>query len=118
MTGWGARPPCASNPELWFAEGNTREAKAAREQAIQICKHCPMLAACTTYAADVKPAFGVWAGRFYPQHGGSLPVDRLVAQVLSHGTEAGLQRHRRKGERPCAACRGASAWRKWEERSA
>lgn len=52
--------PCAqTDPELWFPEkgGSTREAR-------RLCRQCPFLAACRSWALDHPSAAGegIWGG--------------------------------------------------------
>ncbi|MFG2002101.1 WhiB family transcriptional regulator [Spirillospora sp. NPDC048911] len=44
-------------------EYEPRFERAAREDvAIEVCRSCPVRAACLTYALKVRPAHGIWAG--------------------------------------------------------
>jgi WhiB family transcriptional regulator, redox-sensing transcriptional regulator len=53
---WMSAANCAStDPELFYPErgGSTREAKA-------ICRSCPVVADCLSYAMEHQERFGVW----------------------------------------------------------
>lgn len=105
-------PPCSRNPDLWFTQGNDKAALDAKAEAIRICRTCPVLKACEKLVADLDPQYGIWAGQNLNRQ--SPKVDRLTDEVLSHGTQAGAMRHRRRGETPCRACLDAEQGRKWE----
>ena len=54
----GVLPACSSDPERWFAESiDDRQAAAAE------CAGCPVLPECEATALELRPRFGVWAGR-------------------------------------------------------
>ncbi len=50
--------PCRRNPERWLSEDDAEKADAAA-----MCMSCPVLAECSDLAGELKPTFGVWAGR-------------------------------------------------------
>jgi WhiB family redox-sensing transcriptional regulator len=53
--------PCrAGNPDLWFAEK-----PADLEQAKDLCRSCPALAACLAGALDRGEPWGVWGGEIF-----------------------------------------------------
>ena len=66
----GHTVPCRGDArERWTSEDRTDRATAA-----QLCQTaCPALGACTDYADDVTPSFGVWAGR---DHGHRTPATK------------------------------------------
>lgn len=51
--------PCQADPETWFPEGN---APRDEQFAARICAGCEWRVACDTYAHQLKPAIGIWAG--------------------------------------------------------
>lgn len=61
--------PCERDPDMWFPDGQTREALLLAELAIMRCRACPALRACAELAASVRPrpTHGVWAGKNYNQ---------------------------------------------------
>lgn len=61
---------CEAYPELFFPEDYPLPLSAQMAQeAIAICKRCPLLKQCHDYAMKAKEPYGVW--------GGTLPSDRL-----------------------------------------
>jgi hypothetical protein len=69
----GQRPPCADDPELWYADHLEQ-----RREAAQRCAGCPLFEACDEAGADEK--WGVWAG-----------VDRTGRNRLRQPNQAGKQ---------------------------
>jgi WhiB family transcriptional regulator, redox-sensing transcriptional regulator len=54
---WVARAQCRSaDPDELFVSG------AAQRRAVEICRHCPVLADCLADALDNRIEFGVWGG--------------------------------------------------------
>lgn len=107
MTGpaWHARAACRGHdPDLWFpGPGQSRR----REEAIRICSGCPVRVECADWAARHRPPFGVWAG--VPESERDTTTARpsrwSEANLRPCGTVAAYQRHLRRGETPCEACR-------------
>lgn len=60
---WHAEAACRGRGELFFAEGKSREAQAARQKAVELCDGCPVRAQCFRYADHAEVRHGVWAGR-------------------------------------------------------
>ena len=75
---------CVFDPELHDGPDprttiEPADARAAREDvAIEVCASCPVRAMCQEYAARVRPARGVWAGRT-AQENAALTVTARVA---------------------------------------
>lgn len=70
------------DPEIFFpGQGQSPE------PAKRVCRRCPVINECLYYAMPKRP------------------------EPFPHGTEAGAQRHRRRNETPCLACREAAAYR-------
>src|SRR5690606_33552653 len=100
---WVDRAACADeNPDLFFP----RRGEAAT-QARRICAGCPVRVECPEHAREEGMRFGVWGGTTPPERQGMPRPKKLRAIV--HGTEGGYRTHLRRGERPCAECRAASA---------
>lgn len=65
---WTDQAACVGHdPELWHAEGTTRQARDAQQQAAVICSTCPVQTACLMYAMDhewnhTASRYGIWAG--------------------------------------------------------
>ena len=100
------------NPDLWFpGPGQT----AKTEQALAICRTCPVITACAEWADQHDPLYGTWAGitkqeRDKNRGHAYARTDPLVAAALKRcGTPAGYARHRRNGEEACQACKTATA---------
>lgn len=60
-------PECTYDPELHTGPRDTietAEQRAAREAvAREVCATCPARLFCGLYAMEVRPTFGIWAGR-------------------------------------------------------
>lgn len=58
-----ARGNCDDRPEAWidYDEDNPPQRSVARA----MCADCPLFQQCGEYAAKIKPAIGVWAGKIY-----------------------------------------------------
>ncbi|MGK5554346.1 WhiB family transcriptional regulator [Actinomadura kijaniata] len=70
---------CRFDPELHTGPDGVEHEDAAdravRELvAAEVCGTCPLRAACLSYAARTRPAYGVWGG---------LPADRFTALPVS-----------------------------------
>ena len=142
---WRSRAACRDDdPETWFPTGSSGPALAQTEQAKAVCRRCPVVDECLTWALDQRVEFGVWGGmteaeraplvkipaaarptktcqqcgrKFRPrgvqqrcascQHGGLLKPC---------GTLAAYNRHLKRREAPCAACREARRLRSVRQR--
>jgi WhiB family redox-sensing transcriptional regulator len=74
-------PPCqVTDPEMWFADKGdpTTSAKAKK-----LCKTCPVINECLTYALKAPEMYGVW--------GGLSAQERLRIRV-KHGARRGHNR--------------------------
>ncbi|WP_313673314.1 WhiB family transcriptional regulator [Mycolicibacterium sp.] len=59
--GWRARAACAGrSPNLWFPEGAGNS--AATQEAVAICRSCPVRTQCAEYALAQPENFGIWGG--------------------------------------------------------
>ncbi|MBQ0867389.1 WhiB family transcriptional regulator [Streptomyces sp. RK75] len=57
------RPACADeDPELFFPIGNTGPALLQIEEAQSVCRRCPVLERCASWALETGEAHGVWGG--------------------------------------------------------
>lgn len=52
----GRKPPCMTDPELWFEGSPDAAIRACREM-------CHARLECSAYAESVRPSDGVWGGR-------------------------------------------------------
>ena len=117
-------------PGMFFSE-----TKAAIAAAKAICKTCEVLETCRVYAIENEP-YGVWgaldederraARRFLkvpsPQARERLKPHRNKGrpkggEVQPCGTPGAYQRHVRRGEKACDACKAAQALRSRERRA-
>jgi WhiB family redox-sensing transcriptional regulator len=56
---WAASGACRRHdPDLWFADADTKPGK----QAVAICRTCPVRVPCLAYALSVPGLDGIWAG--------------------------------------------------------
>jgi WhiB family redox-sensing transcriptional regulator len=63
MLTWRDRAAClGENPELFFPDGNTGPARLQTEKAKAVCRRCPVVEACLTWAMDSGQDAGVWGG--------------------------------------------------------
>lgn len=78
---WTSRGTCRDHdPDLWFAKENTPDA----DQAVTICKACPVAADCLRYALAVPGLQGIW--------GATTPRTRTK---LRNGTHPSTPQQRR-----------------------
>ena len=95
------RPHVKAGLDLWHKPsgigqaGATSEAARIRE-AKDICRACPLIAACRAAATDDDP--GVW--------GGLTREERAAHRVCGDGVGKvkGYRRHKRARDAPCTAC--------------
>lgn len=90
---------------------------------------CPVRQECLEYALQIPgPVFGIWGGKTERERrnikreqilntGTTIRVN--VKRPVVHGTDAGYNHHRRKGQTPCRACKEAhsKANQVWRDRS-
>ena len=58
---WRTKAACAGrSPSLWFPDG-TGHGPAAQE-ALTICRSCPVATECLTHALTQPEHFGIWGG--------------------------------------------------------
>lgn len=56
----GSTPCQESDPDLFFA--GTDEIASGWQQAVKLCKKCPVMAECLEYSLAADELFGVWGG--------------------------------------------------------
>jgi WhiB family redox-sensing transcriptional regulator len=107
---WREQALCAQiGGDVWFPEsgGSVREAKA-------VCNGgggrppCPVRQECLEAALNRNDRYGIYGGltdreRRALRRRLDLPTVREPREIV-HGTEAGCQAHRRRGEAACDAC--------------
>ena len=63
MNDWRDRAECLNHdPELFFPIGESRSYQRQIERAIEVCKSCPVVEECMTFAVETKQTHGVWGG--------------------------------------------------------
>lgn len=106
---WAAQAACRSehvNPDWWFPKQLGPRPNSRHQwtpdavSALRVCASCPVLDECLTHALTTGEADGIWGGKF-PDERRKLTRE---PQPITHGTEAGYKRHRRRNEDPCRAC--------------
>jgi hypothetical protein len=115
---WRTLAACRGlDPELFFPErGDAFTARNAQA----VCATCPVAEQCLEFAIEVGETEGIWgglSGRQLRQErqrraGGPLkrgPKPGTALKPIKHGTDAGYNAHRYRGERPCESCREAHA---------
>lgn len=81
-TEWMADAACIQvDPEAFFApDGERGGARMERfEEALQVCRTCPVLTLCDQLVAATRPQYGVWAGRIMPADAKSLAAQKAGA---------------------------------------
>ena len=61
---WQDRSACLDeDPELFFPIGTTGPALWQAEEAKTVCRRCPVLAQCLTWALETRVEHGIWGGQ-------------------------------------------------------
>jgi WhiB family redox-sensing transcriptional regulator len=61
---WRENAACLSeDPELFFPIGTTGASVLQVQEAKAVCRHCPVLGPCLTWALEVGVEHGVWGGQ-------------------------------------------------------
>lgn len=87
---------------IFFPDPRDRETIAAAKR---VCSTCPVQAECLAHAM-ANPEVGVWGGTTEVERRERGAVEHRPRPIV-HGTAAGYQAHRRRGETPCSECRAA-----------
>lgn len=104
-----------TDPELFFPEKGVSSARAKL-----VCRQCPVITQCRDFAVAAPMLLdGVWGGTTARERQ-ELRRERGIRSRLPNvcGTPAGVRRHYRNKEVPCAACRRAAAQDRAERRKA
>src|SRR6187551_3836188 len=60
---WRHRAICRDeDPELFFPVGNSGPALLQIAEAKTVCRRCPVVSRCLSYALETNQSFGVWGG--------------------------------------------------------
>jgi WhiB family redox-sensing transcriptional regulator len=109
---WMLHAECRNySPEIFFPDPHDRRAQAFAKS---VCLDCPVVEQCDTYARKTDPSHGIWAGEFRNERNFRSVASAGLKQC---GTSAAYQRHRRRGEQPCEACKRAEALMHAESRA-
>ncbi|WP_324653827.1 WhiB family transcriptional regulator [Georgenia sp. H159] len=61
---WRHQAACLhEDPELFFPVGDARPLLAQVEEAKAVCRQCPVIDACLSWALETRQDTGVWGGR-------------------------------------------------------
>ncbi|MFE1441125.1 WhiB family transcriptional regulator [Streptomyces sp. NPDC058739] len=94
---WRSRAACVGeDPELFFPLSDSAASEAQAAQARAVCRRCPVLVSCRTWAIDHGEDDGIWGATTASQR---RAIRRAVARPDSapqHG--AGQDRHDREEE--------------------
>jgi WhiB family redox-sensing transcriptional regulator len=62
-TNWREHSACKEeDPELFFPIGNTGPALLQIDEAKAVCRRCPVVERCASWALEMGEAYGVWGG--------------------------------------------------------
>jgi len=112
-TDWQTQAACrGEDPELFFPLGTTGPAAAQAEEAKAVCRRCPAMNICLTWALTTGQDFGVWGGHSEDER---RAIKRRAArktaatprQPARCGTPAGYEKHVRDHSTICGPCRAA-----------
>lgn len=97
---WMRQADCRDHPDpdAWFAHIQHERPRA--EQAIDICKACPVRRECFDYAVAERIDHGIWGGQTAAQRCGRGRPQKSI----THGTYNGYRIHLYRKEQPCADC--------------
>lgn len=64
---WRKSAACADDPVLFSSDTRPRltQFRAARE----VCRQCPVVLSCATFAREIRPTWGIWAGEWWAEDG-------------------------------------------------
>ena len=105
-TGWMTQQRCAAvDPDLWFQPANTVAAKAA----IRICRTCPVMLECRTWALADATLEGIAGGLTEQQRGarrGDIPERCKQGHIRTDKNTRLIQRNDGTGRtgRRCLTC--------------
>ncbi|RVW06530.1 WhiB family transcriptional regulator [Rhodococcus spongiicola] len=113
MNNWRQQAACREDlghdPELWFPD--SRDATSIA-RAVNVCRTCPVIAECRSFAKDTGQKAGIWAGQLYG-------TDRTPDQLIDRATHC-PNGHRytpentqwsKRNTRRCRACMNARSAR-------
>ena len=71
----GTQSCAQTDPEVFFPDNNF-ERKKELALAVSICKQCPLIKACLSYAKKQNGSYGVWGGKWFDGTGYISPQIR------------------------------------------
>ncbi|WP_338701640.1 WhiB family transcriptional regulator [Streptomyces sp. Q6] len=78
---WLERAACVGeDPELFFPVGTTGPAVHDVHEAKEVCRRCPVIAACLEWAVATGQTTGVWGGTSETERAGLLRAERRRAR--------------------------------------
>lgn len=113
---WRHHAECREeDPELFFPLGNTGPALAQVEEAKAVCRRCPVIDSCLTWALASGQDSGVWGGlsederRAIKRRAARNNPNRKRLRIPAEcGTRSGYKRHQREHTAICQPCRDAN----------
>lgn len=112
--GWRELAACRGHIDLFFPGEHAATAEVVREIRA-MCAACPVLAECREDALTAPEAPHGWQAGMSPgeQRDARRGVPKRKrhgrGRAVEHGTRAGYQSHRYRGEEACEACAAAAA---------
>lgn len=105
---WQAHAACAGhpNPEAFFPSKSGKAALVQSIEALEVCAECPVVAACNQFRIETG-SVGVWGGSLTASRDARTPPAVRIRKARC-GTRGGYDRHLRRNESPCQACRTAN----------
>jgi hypothetical protein len=102
---WMADAACRDhpNPDDFFPSSAGPAAQLQAAKAARVCASCPVQRQCGEHRSNTGATSGVWGGSYHNTKtlGASSGGQQNTAVC---GTNAGYQRHYRRGETPCRSC--------------
>lgn len=107
-TDWMTEAACIGvDPDAFYQQAKGRK-PADWTEARKVCASCPVRAACLADAIETRDQHAFLGGLTPEERRPLLPkVPPSMRPPIRHGTVAGEKAHRRRGERPCTACKRA-----------
>jgi WhiB family redox-sensing transcriptional regulator len=117
---WRSRAACRTEePELFFPVGTSGPALVQQALAKSVCRRCPVMIQCRTWALTTGQAAGVWGGMSEDERRAVRRRER-VDLLLPRGLRVAAQEEPRPGGCECrraADARSAAAARMTDEAS-
>ena len=107
-TDWMTEAACIGvDPEVFYQQAKGRR-PADWTDARKVCASCPVRAQCLADAIESRDRHAFLGGLTPEERRPLLPkAPPSMRLPINHGTNGGYEAHRRRGEKPCTACRRA-----------